>query len=406
MVQTTTNIQCYECECEVLDADKVIQNNQIYCQVCFDDNFSTCTDCDKIISHDDELIANDSIYCSDCFNESFFECSSCNSVNSNDYRESHDSDDYCQDCFSDSYTFCTDCNESVARDDALDYDTEPYCEDCYRSKTKIKFTTSDTFNINKSRRFVGIELEYIQIYEPNFGSLGIIKDDGSVSAKDGSNGEGQEFVTYPCNGDLLLKNIDTICKEFKDSEAYINSTCGFHVHLDMRESSLIERERIYRAFQFFESIFFDMTSQSRRDNTYCKSLKGLHYRTALISDRYRSLNLNAFSKYQTFEIRLHQGTINPEKIKNWVTLLLNFFDTFQNIDINYQELTAREKLIVLFQQVKIPLKLKKYMVNRIKKFLTPYTDKYFIKPIKKDWSKHEMAMFLEKPLIEREGQNV
>jgi hypothetical protein len=35
-------------------------------------------------------------------------------------------------------------------------------------------------------------------------------------------------------------------------------------------------------------------------------------------DRYRALNFNAYAKYGTVEVRQHQGTLNADKIINWV----------------------------------------------------------------------------------------
>ncbi len=413
MVQTNQlelpiQLNCYSCECEITSGLQVKHDNQLYCQTCFDDDFCQCTKCNEIIHNDDALYSevrrHEGSYCTDCFNDLFFNCISCEGVfNKDDRLCDPDNDDICQDCYSESYTECESCNEVISRDDANYTDDSTYCASCYEEHENdcLKFQTSKTFDENTSKRFVGIELEFIQTKDVSrLKDYGLIKDDGSVSAKDGCNGEGQEFVTYPVNGDLLYKTIDT-CTDIFKGNAYINSTCGFHVHLDMRDSTITERQNVYNAWRVFESIFFDMTSQSRRENTYCKNVQGLTFDHARNADRYRSLNVTAYSKYKTFEIRLHQGSLDKVKVKNWVTLLLNFFDHFQYVKFDENTVfevnskTDREKLIYLFQQVKMPLSLRKYMVNRIKKFKTPDTGKYWTKPIKDSWSKQDDALLLQ-----------
>ena len=40
-----------------------------------------------------------------------------------------------------------------------------------------------------------------------------------------------------------------------------------------------------------------------------------------MNDRYYMINGTALKKYKTIEVRLHSGTTNFNKIKNWVELL-------------------------------------------------------------------------------------
>jgi hypothetical protein len=56
-----------------------------------------------------------------------------------------------------------------------------------------------------------------------------------------------------------------------------------------------------------------MVSRSRQDNLYCKPEMSLLDRTAI--------NVSAFYKHKTIEIRLHQSSTDFYKISNWVDFL-------------------------------------------------------------------------------------
>jgi len=114
-----------------------------------------------------------------------------------------------------------------------------------------------------------------------------------------------------------------------------------------------------------------MTSESRRGNSYCHYV-GDKSDCDWRENRYTTLNISAIEKYETYEFRLHQGTIDPIKIKNWIILLLDFVETFKDIESSekrYQDvlsMTERERLIFFFLQT--GTKLKKYMIKRLRKF--------------------------------------
>lgn len=300
-------------------------------------------------------------------------CSENHSVE--DMREAPDGNRYCEPCYEARTTTCYDCDEEMMTVASL-YDENSdshYCSDCFPG-ARIRFLNAKSYRQNPSERFVGLELEYIQRNdEPKTGTYGRFKGDGSLRASS-IGGDGREFVTNPTNGDRLMSMIDKIALKFDEAKAYVNKSCGLHVHLDMRQTTEKEQINVYNAFRSMEKIFFGMVSKSRRENQYCRWLKDRPYHEALRGERYYSLNVCAYPKFQTFEIRMHQGSMNAHKIKNWVLLLLNFFDTFTKTDFPKEKvdevmsMSDRDKLIFLFQQVKIPLKLRKYMVRRLWKF--------------------------------------
>lgn len=273
----------------------------------------------------------------------------------------------------------------------------------------MKFLESKTFTKNPFKRFVGIEfehvgpeVEYFDDYDSDCGcddcssyrensqnispynsdllNLGVMSTDSSVEPLADEDGDGNEFKSFPANGDLLLKNIHLITRYLKDAGGVVNRTCGLHVHIDMRDIKKVKRARIIKAWMALESVFTGMVSDSRVDGEYTRYLakyaKEKGDRAHIFNERggRSSLNASAIRKHGTFEFRLHQGSLNAIKIKNWCLLLLSFVETFKDVSFTVKDLerivdmSDREKLLFLFQTVKMPMSLKKYMVLRIKQF--------------------------------------
>jgi hypothetical protein len=68
-----------------------------------------------------------------------------------------------------------------------------------------------------------------------------------------------------------------------------------------------------RAFNLLSGL----VPKTRRSNTYCsKKMNSIDS-----GDRYAAINLAAFKKHKTIEIRLHSGSTNFQKISNWALLL-------------------------------------------------------------------------------------
>lgn len=285
---------------------------------------------------------------------------------------------FCQSCFISEHVPCGNCNTAGYRHDMVndDYEGAEVCQSCWRDILAARmFTESETFNLNPSKTFVGLELEYIEgetrHYELSNLGIGEHKDDGSVYGDDDQSGG--EFAMYPVNGDELFRRIDRITELMRDDDCYINRTCGLHVHLDVRGLDKVGRKRIFRAFSALEAIFLGMVSSSRLTNEYCRKVEGDWEPSE--NSRYRTLNWTSIPNHGTLEFRLHQGSLDAKKIKSWVALLLAFVDTFQHVKLLKTEwskivhtFSPREKLLFLFQQVKVPISLRKYMLTRLNRF--------------------------------------
>jgi hypothetical protein len=120
------------------------------------------------------------------------------------------------------------------------------------------------------------------------------------------------------------------CKCLK-GRAYVNKTCGTHFHIDMRhltEDKVTEYgTRLARAVPALRLLL----PVERRTNkhcqeiinttkTKCNSCGRLACNCGVQPHKYTFVNLAAFNKHKTIEIRGHSGTINADKIINWIKL--------------------------------------------------------------------------------------
>jgi hypothetical protein len=98
-----------------------------------------------------------------------------------------------------------------------------------------------------------------------------------------------------------------------------------------------------------------MLPKSRSKSNYCK--KGYSY-----DNRYSAINCTSISKFSTVEIRMHSGTTDFDKIKNWCTILKTIF--FHGVK-SEAEMTSITEVCKFFGLSK---ELKKYMLARKNKF--------------------------------------
>lgn len=142
-----------------------------------------------------------------------------------------------------------------------------------------------------------------------------IKSDGSLDA-DGDDCPIEVTILFNLKSgyEPLMK----LCSVLEDFGAYINSSCGLHVHLDVRNESKDVVRRIGRKIARCLPVLKYIMPKNRLNNTYCKI--GMS-RMSNSGDRYFAVNLKSYQKFKTIEIRLHNGSVNFEEIKNWIDLL-------------------------------------------------------------------------------------
>lgn len=313
---------------------------------------------------------NTLVPCCDCHSlylpTNLFPCVACTSLNCQYCLYTVDSNTFCSACYWDRYFTCSGCDEVRANNDYVENNIGTCCAQGPRFGGKYVMLPPTTFDRLTSKRRVGVELEFLTDDDDLLHSLqeyGEIKEDGSIRG----NGIAAELASHSASGDRLLDLLDALSAKVSQG-ATVNKSCGFHVHLDMGETSEVQQERIKRWWRLCEPLLWDIVAPSRAANAYCAPYDPDS------PGRYFTLNTSALKIHGTFEVRMHQGTTNPERIKAWVLFLVQFFDTLQDVPCSkvtanqVQRLSRRKQLIFFFQWLKLPLSLKKYWVSRIRRF--------------------------------------
>ena len=155
-----------------------------------------------------------------------------------------------------------------------------------------------------------------------------------------------EVVSPVLEGEAGLKQVETVCGVLKKMNAYINKTCGLHVHFDAQNFDLRQWKNIYLNYAGFEKQIDELMPNSRRanNNEYCQSLNRISDLSEKIKNattlagiervfggnRYFKINPTSHARHNTIEFRQHSGTIEFEKISNWVLFLHNLVDYSKN----------------------------------------------------------------------------
>lgn len=146
---------------------------------------------------------------------------------------------------------------------------------------------------------------------------------------------GYELVSPPLKGRAGLDQLKKACAALDAAGARVNRSCGLHVHHDVSDLDTRAFGRLFRAWSNNQRNTDGLVAASRRGSQWARPLTAAEVLTAesLTSvdrttaarhfgyvDRYRSLNVAAFPRYGTVEVRQHQGTINFKKIAAWIAL--------------------------------------------------------------------------------------
>src|SRR5690349_7325527 len=137
-----------------------------------------------------------------------------------------------------------------------------------------------------------------------------VKHDGSIRATIDHPYQ-IELVSPPLpfneSGRESVKRAVTIAKQ----TGKVNRSCGFHVHVEASDLTPAKFSLLQHFFNSWKKVLLSYVSASRRNNHFCKPMCSAR-------DRYVALNLVPFSLRGTVEFRLHQSTLNENKILAFV----------------------------------------------------------------------------------------
>ena len=323
----------------------------------------------------EDMLSENEIACCSYYNEYYFECDMIWGFTScGDEGWFHQECGYSYSTYDDVYFMCDDVAEdcgyawSERQEDWIPEDElEEEAGENYHNDFTVRSNRFDkTFGMKYS---FGAELETCEGYADYDCNLSLSAvEDGSVN--------GKEYVTGVLYGNNGMDMLKKICSHLNKSDCLVDRTCGIHVHIgganfNRRFSTL----SIMLGIMLQKELFLVMP-ESRRSNTYCTLIpekylglkiinKKLYPRTYkrmlnLISSyvygdgkefnkdnnkkvrhpgghyhasRYKWLNLNNCSYKDgpnTIEFRLHSGSIDYNKIYNWIIVCMCFVNYVEN----------------------------------------------------------------------------
>lgn len=201
-------------------------------------------------------------------------------------------------------------------------DTESYLE-------KINSYLSYRDIVPKTKQnHVGIELEFIapkdsyinimlNVVEKGLDKNVVLGYDGSIDDFDYEERNGYEIKIIDTEKNII-KTVKRVLNILSWEDAYVNETCGFHVHLDGRNRNRIE---MYDKLYNMKYILYKMANPSREDNSYCSMPEEPNHDIG-----HHCEGIEITSK-NTIEVRLHHGTLDFTEISNWIKLLLRIVKT-------------------------------------------------------------------------------
>jgi hypothetical protein len=219
--------------------------------------------------------------------------------------------------------------------------------------------------------YIGVEIEFFcdlnaedlafKLYEHGLGKNVALKTDGSIRA---------ENQMYPHEITLLAKEkevkevVALTSKVLLAANAKVNKSCGLHVHLDMRNRDHIVA---FHNLVSAQNILFAMNPFSRQSGSYCRRQDTKVFKEALGSGnrdmRYFGINAQAHERHSTIEIRMHSGTVQANKINNWIDLLLLIIAKKEPVK------KATHTLRAFIKQYDVDPDLGIYIAERMSKFI-------------------------------------
>lgn len=185
-----------------------------------------------------------------------------------------------------------------------------------------------------------------------------IKNDSSIqrNENDGLATPREVVVNYRAGEEDI---VGKICKLLR-THGHTNKSCGTHVHFDMRHVSREEVLKFGKRLALCVPALKTILPKSRRSNQYC--VTAINTLDASSGSRYSFVNLHAYSKYKTIEVRGHSGTISAEKILNWIAICERIMATDNG---NTKEINTIADLVALYS---FDEKVSAYMKSRYEAF--------------------------------------
>lgn len=199
-------------------------------------------------------------------------------------------------------------------------------------------TVSEQYGMSAPRPYpqiyMGLELE-VENYHYDMG--GSVLSAWNVIPDHSLRNSGAEFVLKsPQRGANLRTAIDELADYVEGKDLNLSHRCSLHVHLDMRNKTIKDIEKLYRLYVLFEPALYHVGQKDRYENIYCP---GMTHATEQVKEaaqafssqhmdnliaygcKYTGFNFQTLNTLGTVEIRTHSGSLHRQDIHNWVRIL-------------------------------------------------------------------------------------
>lgn len=158
--------------------------------------------------------------------------------------------------------------------------------------------------------------------------------DGSLTPDDRTTHYGVEIVSPPLQGREGELELKRVMDALVGIGAVVNRTCGLHVHQDAADFTAGSAATLLQSYVSNQDLIDFMVAPSRRSqfgSGFCRRItqgdiqyacdprvREISVMADRISNRYKVVNLHAFTRHGTIEFRQHGGTVEWIKAVNWV----------------------------------------------------------------------------------------
>lgn len=176
-----------------------------------------------------------------------------------------------------------------------------------------------------------------------------------------------ELVSPPLCGQEAFRQLKVACDALAAAGARVDKTCGLHVHHDANDLDVRSFANIFALYIKLEETIDTFLPNSRRasNNQYCPSLgltpeqkqrklnqlkKARTIREIaedIYPSRYVKVNAQSYLRHGTIEFRQHSGTVEYEKIANWVMFTQRIVERAKEGNVQYTYKESNFKLLTL-----------------------------------------------------------
>jgi len=198
-----------------------------------------------------------------------------------------------------------------------------------------------SYSPRTNAKYIGIEIEMVSPISKELIAVALVSAGLNPYVKVGYDEsiDTGDFDSYDDNGNYGLE-LRVLCKQsevkfvitkltklLKELDCYVNSSCGLHVHLDMRHRDSMES---YINLAAAQGLLYSVIKTSRRSSHFCMPTNHKDYSKYVKTKEKplfrQGINLRALEEHNTIEIRIHEGTLDGNEIINFVKLLTSIVD--------------------------------------------------------------------------------